>query len=89
MACVRISIYGRVQMVGFRYFTVHHALSLGITGYVKNRVDGSLEVVASGSQDALKDLYTILSEGPRLARVEHMELEDIENTDTYKTFTIR
>jgi len=76
-------------MVGFRYFTVRHALSLGLTGYVRNRVDGSLEVVASGTQDALNELRTILSEGPRLARVEHMEWEEIENTDTYETFTIR
>lgn len=89
MSCVRIRIYGRVQMVGFRYFTFHHALSLGITGYVTNRVDSSVEVVACGAQSALNELYTLLSEGPRLARVEHVEMEEIENTDPFETFLIR
>ncbi|MBN2860219.1 MAG: acylphosphatase [Sphaerochaetaceae bacterium] len=88
MKCVRIRIYGRVQMVGFRYFTFHHALSLGLTGYVTNRVDGSVEVVASGAQGALNEMYAILSEGPRLARVENMEMEEIETPDTFEEFTI-
>ena len=89
MACVRIRITGRVQMVGFRYFTVHHALSLGITGYVRNRVDGSLEVVASGSPGALKDLYTSVSTGPPLAQVEHIEVQEMEKSEHFTTFSIR
>lgn len=65
-------IYGRVQGVGFRYFTWKEAEKLGIKGWVKNRTDGSVEVVAQGDEKQLDDFSRWLQVGPRTAKVERI-----------------
>jgi acylphosphatase len=62
-------ISGRVQGVGYRYFAEHWAGQLGITGYVKNLWDGTVEAYAIGEADALEEFKLRLAEGPRSARV--------------------
>ena len=53
-------VEGHVQGVGFRYFVVDTALSLGITGWVRNRFDGSVEVLAEGEGKSLNELILAL-----------------------------
>lgn len=49
-------VFGRVQGVGFRFFTLQEAKQIGVTGYVKNREDGSVAVVAQGSEAQIQQL---------------------------------
>ncbi len=65
-------ITGRVQGVGFRYFVAHHARILGVRGWARNLTDGSVEVQARGSSDALAALEQALAEGPPHSRVERL-----------------
>jgi acylphosphatase len=65
----RYLVKGRVQGVGYRYFVLRQADTLGVTGYTKNLPGGEVEVVAEGSDDALAALETRLREGPSFASV--------------------
>lgn len=66
-------VHGRVQGVGFRWNTVRAARELDLVGTVRNRADGSVEVHAEGSADALARLRAWLESGPPAARVESVE----------------
>ena len=66
-------VHGRVQGVGYRYFVLRAAEALGLAGWACNLPDGSVEVVAEGSEAALGSLEARLREGPSLARVSDVE----------------
>ena len=83
----RFVVYGRVQGVGFRYFTRKEAEKIGIKGTVRNCVDGSVEIVAEGNHDQLQDFYNWLKVGPRTASVERVLEDNIENKH-YPDFSI-
>lgn len=70
MATFRYRITGRVQGVGYRYFALIEAQALGVAGYAKNLPDGSVEVVAEGSEEAVQAFEGRLREGPAFCRVE-------------------
>ena len=74
----RFVVHGRVQGVGFRYFVERAANDLSLSGYVKNRADGSVEVYAGGDPDGLGKLKELLADGPRWARVERIEESEPE-----------
>jgi len=80
-------VYGRVQGVGFRFYTVDAAVSLGLTGWVANRYD-SVEVVAEGPHAALQQLLVVLYEGPSMSRVDQVQHEFLPATREYKRFSI-
>ncbi|MDA8332654.1 MAG: acylphosphatase [Candidatus Dormibacteraeota bacterium] len=67
---VRCRIGGRVQMVGFRAFTVTWASRLGVTGWVRNVPDGTVELWAQGQQPAVEELLLHVRVGPAAASVE-------------------
>lgn len=69
----RFRVTGRVQGVGFRWATVREARRLDLSGSVRNRADGSVEVVARGAPARLERLAAWLAEGPPGARVERVE----------------
>ncbi len=69
MECAKFIVSGTVQGVYFRASTRARAMELGLTGYAKNRVDGSVEVIACGASDALDELERWLHIGPPAARV--------------------
>ena len=71
----RFLVSGRVQGVGFRYFTQDIARREGLTGVVRNLPDGRVEVVAEGDERALTRLEAALRRGPSHARVEHVEVD--------------
>ena len=87
----RFVVYGRVQGVGFRYFTWKEAERIGIKGTVRNCVDGSVEIVAEGNDDQLQDFYNWLKVGPRTASVEQVLGDNIENKTilTFLLFTVK
>lgn len=68
-------VEGRVQGVGFRYFVAEHAERLGLTGWVRNNWDRSVEVVAEGDRPLLENLLSCLREGPRFARVDRVHAD--------------
>ena len=73
MASYRYIVSGRVQGVGFRYFVRRQAERLGVSGFTRNLVDGSVEVVAEGDDDRLSALEESLRRGPDFAHVAHLE----------------
>ncbi|CAN5806382.1 acylphosphatase [soil metagenome] len=73
-------VRGRVQGVGFRWWTRSQALRLGVSGSVRNCPDGTVEVHARGSQEAVEALRRRLDEGPPGARVEGVEEIAAETT---------
>jgi acylphosphatase len=77
MTATRFLVSGRVQGVFFRAATRERALALGISGHARNLPDGRVEVLASGSPEALSALADWLEVGPPAARVERVEREEI------------
>ena len=71
---VRIVVRGRVQGVFFRAYTMEKARSLGVVGWVKNRDDGSVEIVAEGERAKLEELLEWARQGPPDARVEEVDV---------------
>lgn len=69
----RVVVTGRVRQVGYRDFTIRKARELGVTGWVRNRSDGSVEIMASGEENAVSALVDACREGPPLAQVDHVE----------------
>lgn len=66
---VRLIIEGRVQGVWFRDSTRGEAIALGVSGWVKNRPDGTVEILAEGPEDRVKKLISWCHHGPRAAEV--------------------
>jgi acylphosphatase len=84
----RFVIRGRVQGVGFRWFVEREAHILGITGWVRNNADGSVEVMAQGSRDQILGLRSRLREGPRAARVDAVEESEAKPAAGISSFRI-
>ena len=87
-AAVRVLVSGRVQGVGFRYWTVHEATALGLTGWVKNLPDGGVEAHIEGEMDMLKEMLQLLAEGPPGARVSSVQTEWREFSGAFQTFAV-
>jgi acylphosphatase len=81
-------VRGRVQGVGYRYFTEHWATLLGIVGNVKNLWDGNVEVYAIGNAAAIAELRRQLYQGPRPALVTAIEESDEPVDGRYNRFMI-
>jgi acylphosphatase len=85
---VRIRVDGLVQGVGFRYFIWRHARELGLRGFVKNMVDGSVLIVAEGEEDAVEKLIELARRGPPAAIVEGIEVVYEEPRGDFTRFFI-
>ena len=70
MDSIHLEVSGRVQGVGFRWFVVDKARRLQLSGWVRNRPDGRVEIAASGSSDALAQLESAVTSGPPGAQVQ-------------------
>ncbi len=77
MTCARFIVTGKVQGVFFRASTRERALRLGLTGHAKNLANGNVEVVASGSREAVDELDAWLHHGPPAACVENVRREPL------------
>ena len=74
----RLEVRGRVQGVGYRYSMVEAAERLGVTGWVRNRSDGSVEAVVQGPAQAVDAVIAWARQGPRSAAVQSVEVEDAD-----------
>jgi acylphosphatase len=81
-------VIGRVQGVGFRFFTENWANRLGLSGYVKNCADGTVEAYAVGDAAALEEFRSRLEEGPRGARVEQVQEFEEQVKVSYSRFVV-
>lgn len=93
MRLIRIeaNITGRVQGVGFRYFTSRTAAELGLLGWVKNMKDGSVEICAEGEAEAIDDLLRWCKQGPPNSKVTAIDLKlrtPVERSE-FSVFEIR
>jgi len=82
-----LKISGRVQGVGFRYSMAEEAERLGVTGWVRNRRDGTVEAVVDGDPDALEAIVAWARQGPRGSHVTGVEV--IEVADNFPRFEMR
>jgi acylphosphatase len=80
-------ISGRVQGVGFRYSMADEAERLGVTGWVRNRRDGTVEAVVDGEADAVASLLDWARRGPPAARVTGVHIS--ETAETFERFEMR
>lgn len=81
-------IFGKVQGVGFRFFTWQQAQKIGLSGTVRNREDGSVEVIAQGSEKQLTQLKQWLLQGSRFARVENILEQEYLTDSLYQQFRV-
>ena len=83
-------VFGRVQGVGFRFFTERMAELLHLTGWVSNEYDGSVKIVAIGQDTKIADLLMVLQKGPSMSRIDNVEyqLEDCDYNE-YEDFSIK
>ena len=77
-------ITGRVQGVGFRFYMQRKARELGVTGWVRNRRDGSVEAVIQGEPDVVESMTAWTRRGPPSAAVNAVKITD--GTGDYVTF---
>lgn len=83
------TIHGRVQGVGFRAFTANSASRLGLSGWVRNRYNGTVETVAEGDRDSLEAFLKDLHRGPGPGNVTHVETEWLSATGEFHNFRIK
>jgi len=82
-------VSGRVQGVGYRWFVMRQARTLGISGWVRNRRDGTVEVWAEGREMALKKLEEKLKEGPPGALIRELHGEPTVSSGNHVGFVVR
>jgi acylphosphatase len=78
VASYRFLVSGQVQGVGYRYFTLRAAESLGVNGFVRNLPDGRVEVVAEAGDDAMNAFEEKLREGPSFSSVSEVDRRPLE-----------
>jgi acylphosphatase len=88
-ARLHAEVYGEVQGVGFRAFVLRRGMALGLTGWVRNRGDGSVELIAEGSRTALESLLANVKVGPSGSMVERVEAVWEDATSEYRMFGLR
>lgn len=84
----KIVIFGKVQGVGLRKWMLNQAKQKGISGYVKNLPDGSVEAIIQGTEAALYDLIRDCNKGSKLALVRKIEIENVSEIKDYDIFSI-
>jgi len=85
---IHLVIRGQVQGVYFRASAQREARQLGLTGWVRNRPDGAVEVIAEGEEDQVKDLLNWSQRGPATARVDMVETRWRSYTGEFAEFKI-
>lgn len=84
----KVQIYGRVQGVFFRQWAVHQARALGVSGWVRNMPDGSVEAHVAGDEDKVSQMIERLGQGPARAQVEDIAI-DVTEPEEIDGFSVR
>lgn len=74
----RLVVHGKVQGVGFRAFVAAHARMLGLDGFVRNRIDGTVEALIAGPAEQVETLAARCHEGPPASRVDKVESHEAQ-----------
>jgi acylphosphatase len=88
MTARRFIVKGRVQGVGFRYFTIHAARACRVVGTVRNLPDGTVEAIAEGSSDSIDEFRKRLWEGPSFSNVTMVEETELLVSRRYTVFDV-
>jgi acylphosphatase len=86
--CIRLVVQGAVQGVGFRFAACEAASECSVTGWVRNLPDGSVEIVAQGTPDAVARMTAWAQRGPRHASVTHVQVEVHAVSSSFESFEI-
>lgn len=89
MQKIHLKIYGQVQGVFFRESTKSLAQKLGLTGWVENMPDGTVEIHAEGETEAINEFLQWVKNGPPMAKVERVENLPISANEKYTGFSIK
>lgn len=85
----RIIVTGMVQGVGFRWFIIRAAEKTGVTGWVRNRYDGSVEIEAEGTRGEVEALIKEAGTGPTFSRVTDVKVEWLKYEAKHKGFIVK
>ena len=85
---IHLIVHGKVQGINFRYETQFQAKNLGLSGWVKNLSDDTVEVLAEGEEEKLKELARWCSRGPMAATVNKVDAKWLDYKAEFKTFKI-
>lgn len=86
---IHVIIEGKVQGVFFREYTRREAVKAGVTGWVRNKSDGTVEAIVSGPSSKVEHMQKWFAEGSPHSTVLHVSVETINPSDTFQDFTIR
>lgn len=89
MLQIRAFAHGRVQGVNFRYNIYRKATELRLKGFVRNLVDGSVEIVAQGPSDNLEKLISYTKDSPGFSFVSHLDVEWEEPQGELEKFYVK
>ena len=84
----RFCFHGRVQGVGFRWTCIHEAMSLGLTGWVRNERDQTVIVEVQGDQNSINNLISFMKKD-RYIRIDWVDEEDLATENNESSFTVR
>ena len=84
----KIEVFGRVQMVGFRWFTQRIATRLNIKGNVRNTTKNTVQIIAEGEEEKLNLFIGQVMKGPISANITNLVKEEMAITNEYSTFDI-
>lgn len=84
----RITVSGRVQNVGFRYYTANSAQECHISGFVKNETDGTVYIEAEGEKDDMDKFLVFCRRGPQWARIDRFDIQE-QPLMNYKGFRVK
>jgi acylphosphatase len=89
--CVRaeITVNGLVQGVGFRYYILRQAQSLGLKGFVKNLFTGEVHTLAEGERGIIEEIIKLIKTGPSHAHVNNCRVDWSDSKEEFTTFEIR
>ncbi len=89
MIQLRIIVSGKVQGVGYRYFSQMKAVQYGVKGWVKNLADSSVEIIAQGEKGQLEPFIADLRKGNPFSKINNMEITEMNQIDLVHSFTIK
>ena len=89
MLQLKIIVSGKVQGVGYRYFAQMKAVQFGITGWVRNRQDGTVEMLTTGDKENLDSFIEEIRRGNPFSTVDQIDISETKAEEKYRSFTIK
>ncbi len=86
---VYLKIHGKVQGVGYRYYVQKHANEFGLTGWVQNQPDGTVDAEFQGSSENIEEMINHCFVGPGMAEVSHIDKESIPVKEEEHAFRVK